>query len=59
MRVGLIAGIHGKLAALDAVLTDLARVPLDVERRLAAGRVSGMPHADWCASKWQAPSGDA
>ncbi len=34
---------------------DLRRVPLDVERLLAAGRASGMPHADWWAGKWGTP----
>ena len=31
---------------------DLHRVPLAMERLLAAGRASGMPHLSWWAGKW-------
>ncbi len=36
---------------------DLRRAPFDVPALLAAGRVSGMPHANWWASDWDLGGG--
>jgi putative phosphoesterase len=34
---------------------DFRRLPIDVERVLAVGRASGMPHFDWWAGLWNTP----
>jgi len=34
------------------VSIDLRRLPLDLDRVLADGRASGMPHFDWWRALW-------
>ena len=41
-------------AILDGRSFELRRVPVDVERILAAARASGMPHVEWWCQDWRA-----
>ena len=51
-----------EFAVIDAgdgrLSIDLRRVPVDLDRVLAAGRASGMPHLDWWAAKWSVQDGN-
>ncbi len=41
--------------AAGGLSIDLRRLPLDIERVLAAGEASGMPHLDWWTGLWDHP----